>query len=194
MKNIKKSKNKILNKLMIFILFIPLFSCSIDTSTPEKLGNQLFIAFQNDDIGLIKKIGMTSEEIILTAEKTNMQPYEINQIKKEFKNPKVRAGEYLTSFIEVRKKLINNLSKTSITDYHITDCYVKIEERQGIDVGRAIIKIENGKNNAEFILFEILKIYNGNWKLQDDIFITKESTIGKEDYIKYKYYEILKEK
>lgn len=184
-----------MKKLFLSLIIVFTFvSCMNDEKIqPDELGAKLFEVFKTNEVENLRPIMLKISESLsiydVSSEKlSELAPDMRKKIEDLKTNEEYRKkaddltfNELELYFDDARETLLTEIN-TEISDYEIKNTYIETYLIQDKNMGRAIVEIQNDKNDKHFIGFEMIEVKENRWKLLDGIYLVE--SVGK-DYKKY---------
>jgi hypothetical protein len=158
---------------IFFILFSFFASKVYGQSSPEELGKSLINYFQDDSISQIKKHFPTAEQLLVYAEKHNME-LNNDQVSALIKNYPNLIVELNSKIIDIKKDGINKgidwkLIKTDSISISMKKSPNATIENDSIEINRVDVSFHYRSNNYRLVLENTIEI-EGKWYLDNKIY------------------------
>jgi hypothetical protein len=158
---------------IFFILFSFFASKVYGQSSPEELGKSLINYFQDDSISQIKKHFPTAEQLLVYAEKHNMELND-DQVSALIKNYPNLIVELNSKIIDIKKDGINKgidwkMIQTDSIRTSMKKSPNAIIENDSIEINRVDVSFHYRSNNYRLVLENTIEI-EGKWYLDNKIY------------------------
>jgi hypothetical protein len=158
---------------IFFILFSFFASKVYGQSSPEELGKSLINYFQGDSISQINKHFPTAEQLIVYAEKHNMELND-DQVSALIKNYPNLIDELNSKIIDIKKDGINKgidwkMIQTDSIRTSMKKSPNAIIENDSIEINRVDVSFHYRSNNYRLVLENTIEI-EGKWYLDNKIY------------------------